>query len=333
VSERLSVGTLMAGRGEKVRGFLPVVGPGYRVEMPVTLVNGLTDGPTVAITAGVHGAEYPGIEAAIRLGRELDPRTVRGAVIIVSVVNLPAFHGRAVYLNPLDGRNLNRTYPGRPAGSISEVMVHEVYRQVIEPCDYFVDLHGGDMVEALVPFVIYFKSGRPEQDLVARRMANAFGIPRVVEGTTPGSAYAAAAAAGKPAILAEAGGQGILDEESVQLHLQGLRNVLSLLGVLPAPTAVPFSPSADPGRPSGPAELRPNLKMVWHSSDHLGLFYPAVRIGQRVEKGQKLGEIRDYFGDHVADVISQGAGEILFLVTCPPVSSGDPLLAVGAPNV
>lgn len=311
------VGHLRAGPGEKLRGFLSVTGPGYRVDMPVTVINGVAPGPTVGITAGVHGAEYPGIEAAIRLARELDPRQVRGAVVVVSVVNMPAFHGRSVYINPLDHRNLNRTYPGQPSGSISEVMVHHVYQQVIGSCDYFIDLHGGDMVEALVPFVIYFRSGRPEQDLMARRMANAFGIPRVVEGTTPGSGYAAAAAAGKPAILAEAGGQGLLDEESVQLHLVGLRNVLRLLGVL------------DGGSAPADVPLRPNLKMVWHRSEHLGIFYPAVRIGERVRRGQILGEIRDHFGDHLTHVVSQGEGEILFLITCPPVSPGDPLLAVG----
>ncbi|HEY3314064.1 MAG TPA: succinylglutamate desuccinylase/aspartoacylase family protein [Bacillota bacterium] len=313
--EPLQVGPLSALPGTKVRGFLPVNGPGYQINMPLTVIRSKNDGPVVGVTAGVHGAEYPGIIAAVQLAHDLKPDDLsRGAVVIVSIVNVPAFFGRATYINPLDGLNLNRTYPGKPTGTISEQMVHEHHKNVILSCDYFIDLHGGDMVEAILPFVLYFKSGNVEQDTVARKMANVYGIPRVLEGTVPGSGYAAAALAGKPAIIAEAGGQGLLDPQDLAFHVNGVKNILSLLGVMPLK--------------AGEVKLLPNLKMVWHSSSRRGIFLPRIKCGDPVVKGQSIGKLVDVFGDDLEDVVSQASGEVLFVVTCPPVNQGDALFAV-----
>ncbi|MHB0884877.1 MAG: succinylglutamate desuccinylase/aspartoacylase family protein [Bacillota bacterium] len=299
-----------------MRGFLTVDGPGYQVSMPLSIIRGVADGPVVGVTGGVHGAEYPGIEAAIQLGRQLDPKDIRGAVIITSIVNTPAFFGRATYINPMDGLNLNRTYPGRPTGTISERMVWDHQKKVIEACDYYIDLHGGDMVEAILPFVLYFKSGRPEQDDMARRMANVYGLGRVLEGTVPGSGYAAAAAAGKPAIIAEAGGQGLVGQADVDHHLNGVKNVLGMLGVLPGGTA------------PKDVKLLPNLKMVWHSSNRQGIVKLNVGIGDTVKKGQVVGRLTDLWGEDLEEVVSQASGQILFIVSCLPINQGDALFAV-----
>jgi uncharacterized protein len=112
----LKVGALSAGRGEKsfaVNEF-PVQGQQYR--LPMWLINGTEDGPTLVVTGGVHAAEYASIAAALDAGRSLDPRGLRGRVIVVPVVNLPAFTTRSIYVCPLDGRNLNRVFPGDAQG-------------------------------------------------------------------------------------------------------------------------------------------------------------------------------------------------------------------------
>lgn len=314
----LTVGEMTAEPGHSARGLIRTRVGTTTVEMPVVLINGRRRGPTVCVTAGVHGAEYPGIEAAIRLSRSLGADAVRGAVIVVPIVNVPAFQRRAIYVNPLDGVNLNRVFPGNPAGTITEVMAAALFREVVQPADALIDLHGGDLIEALAAFTLYYESGKSSVDATSRRMAEVFGIEYIVRSMAlKGCAYQAAAAMGKPAILAEAGGQGILDEGSVQTHSKGLTNVLRHLGVL----------DGEPEVPGKPVKF---LESTWLSAEEGGIFYPAVAVGQPVEKGQVVGEFRDWFGEPIARVEAPARGVILFLVTSPAINRGDPILAVGA---
>jgi len=313
--KEIRIGSLTAAPGQKVQGFLIIETIDYR--MPITILNGIDVGPTVGITSGIHGAEYPGIEAAIRLSRELDPAYVRGAVVIVHPVNVAGFHARSIYVNPLDGKNINRVFPGNPAGTAAERIADSIFQNVILPSDYYLDLHGGDMIEALVPFTIYSRTGRAELDNAAREMAKAYGLPYAVAGATAGGSYGAAAAAGKPALLAEAGGLGRLDEEAVLLHVRGVKNVLRHLGVL-----------ADGGtiRTDNVAFLS---GMSWLRSENAGLLYPMVKVGDRVTQGSEVAEVRDYFGNTIAKPVAPASGVVLFLVTSLAINVGDPILAVG----
>ena len=314
----IKVGDVTAAAGQVARGRIRIaVGTAAAVEMPVVVINGSRPGTTLCVTGGVHGAEYPGIEAAIRLSRSLRPETVRGAVIIVPIVSMPAFQRRAIYVNPMDGVNINRVFPGNPTGTITEVMAAALFREAVAQSDALIDLHGGDLVEALVPFTIYYQSGNAAVDEASRKMAEVYGIKYIVRSMAlRGGSYQAAAAMGKPAILTESGGQGILDEPSVQIHVRGVTNVLKHLGVLegiPEPTEHPvhFPQSS------------------WLAAEQGGIFYPAVSIWQQVEKGQDVGEFRDWFGEPIAKVPSPANGIVLFLVTSPAINKGDPILSVG----
>lgn len=315
MSTNFVVGTASAGPGEKGFGTLQV--PGTDVIMPVAVIRGRASGPCVCITAGVHGAEYVGIEAAIRTIGNLDPLTLVGTAVVVPIVNTPAFAARSIYICPLDGKNLNRVFPGAPEGTASERIAHTLFTSAIRRADAYVDLHGGDLSEALLPFTIYFAGAKPEIVARSRAMAEAFGISHIVAGTVSGGAFEAAAAAGIPSILPEAGGQGILDEAMVAVHVRGIRNVLAALGMVsgaPEPTAPPVHVN----------------RFLWLRSDHAGLFYPRVAVGDRVSEGEVLGEIRNWFGQRLAQVNSPADGEVLFLVTTLATNPGDPLLAIGA---
>jgi predicted deacylase len=314
----IKVGDVTAGPGQVARGRIRVaVGTAVVVEMPVVVINGTRPGSTVCVTGGVHGAEYPGIEAAIRLSRNLRPEAMRGAVIIVPIVSVPAFQRRAIYVNPMDGININRVFPGNPAGTITEVMAATLFQEAVAQSDAFIDLHGGDLVEALVPFTIYFHSGNATVDEPSRKMAEAYGIKYIVRSLAmKGGSYQAAAAMGKPAILTESGGQGILDEPSVQIHVRGVTNVLKHLGVLEATPAAGEQPVHFP-------------QSSWLAAEQSGIFYPAVSVGQQVERGQAVGEFRDWFGEPMAKVVSPAKGIVLFLVTSPAINKGDPILSVG----
>ncbi len=312
----LTVGPLRAAPGTKVTGLLAV--PGTPIEMPVTVVNGSAPGPRLAITAGVHGGEYPGIEAAIRTAAGLEARSVRGAVVIVHIVDVPAFAARSIYICPLDGKNPNRLFPGRAGGTASERLAHTLFTDVIAPSDAYVDLHGGDINEALVPFTITVASGNAAVDARAQELARVYGIRYVVQGRVGGGTYSAAAQRNIPAILAEAGGQGLLDEASLAVHLRGLRNVMRHLRLID-------------GAPE-PVDPVTMLTLHWVTSQHTGLFYVEVTPGQHVESGRRVGEIRDYFGRPRAEIRAPAAGVVLFTVTTPATNPNDPLFAIGAPE-
>lgn len=313
----LTVGTLTAQPGEKRYGIneFPVGGKPYR--LPMWLVNGTAEGPTLVVTAGVHPAEYASIAAALEFGQTSDPKSLRGRLVIVPVMNLPAFTARSIYLCPLDGKNLNRVFPGNPNGTASEQIAAWVFENVIKRGDYFIDMHGGDLIEALVPFTIFHKGGNAQVDATSIEMAKAFGIPILVSSETQGGTYSAASKAGIPAILTEAGGQGIWEAAAVKAHTQGLVRVMRHLKMRA-------------GGPPKAVRCRVLSKFLWLRSDHDGFWYPAVKVGAKVKKGQDLGHVTDWEGRVLQKAISPAAGRVLFIVSSLAINRTDPLLAVGA---
>src|SRR5712691_11814798 len=239
------LGARAAEPGQRAHGWVRVPGVEPPWEMPAFVIRGRQPGPTLAVTGGIHAAEYPGIASATRLAREVDPATLRGTLIVVSPVNSPGFYERSMYTNPVDGKNINRTFPGDPAGSAAQRVTHFLTTELITGADAYVDLHGGDLIESLVPFSIYLRTGRPEVDDTSQALADAYGLDYVLAAspdTVRGSSYTAAARLGIPAIIAEVGQQGICDPSSVSRHLAGLRRVLGRLRMLerdPAPVAKP----------------------------------------------------------------------------------------------
>ena len=313
----LKVAGLAAEPGQKVFGFVALEPAGQALRLPVYLINGTQPGPTLVVTGGVHAAEYASIAAALELGRSLDPHSLKGRVIVVPVLNVPGFPVRAIYTCPLDGKNLNRVFPGDAQGSGSEQLADWVFRNIVTQADYYVDLHGGDLIEALTPFTIVYRSSNEDVDRVSLEMARVFGIHYLVVSETSGSIYSAASRAGIPAILTEAGGQGIWREEDVAAHRDGLNRLMRHLGLLagPAPEPVPYT-LLD--------------KFLWLRSEHDGFWYPGVAVGDEVREGQVLGRVLDYEGATLQTAAAPADGHVLFLVTSLAINQGDPLLAVGA---
>jgi len=121
------LGPLHASAGEAVSGYLQVAALGDNgARIPVSLVRGAGRGPVLALVAGTHGYEYPGISALQRLRQSIDPRALRGTLILVHIANPPSFYGRTIYTSPADGKNLNRVFPGRPDGTLSERIAYEI---------------------------------------------------------------------------------------------------------------------------------------------------------------------------------------------------------------
>ncbi|MDQ7844255.1 MAG: M14 family metallopeptidase [Armatimonadota bacterium] len=316
---RTSFAHLTPGRGERASGMVRVPGIEPAWEIPAFVLRGGDPGPTLAVTAGIHCAEYPGIAAALRLARETDPAELRGTLIVVPLVNTPGFYERSMYTNPRDGKNINRTFPGRPDGTPAERLTHFLTTELLSGSDAYVDLHGGDLIEALIPFTLYPRTGREAVDRQSEALAEAFDLDFILAvgaDAVPGASYTAAAGLGVPAIIAEVGQQGILDPAAVERHVRGLRNVLIRLGMISGQEVLYASP-------------RRLERFVWLRAPTQGLFYPAVSAGQTVEAGQPVGEVRDLFGEPVGDLRAPASGPVLFVVTALAVRRDDPLLGIG----
>jgi uncharacterized protein len=316
-NQLLKVGALSAGRGEKCFGVSEFRVAGQPYKLAMWLINGKADGPTLVVTAGVHAAEYASIAAALDLGRSLQSENLRGRVIVVPVMNMPAFTARSIYICPLDGKNLNRVFPGDAQGTASQQIADWVFRNVIREADYYVDLHGGDLVEALVPFTIFFRSGNDRVDQISLEMAKAFGIRYLVSSETPGSTFCAASRAAIPSILAESGGQGIWTPDDVARHTNGLNRLMRHLGMILG------------GVPE-PAPFTLLERFLWLRSEHTGFWYPSVAVNETVRAGQHLGDVTNCEGRALQTAVSPADGVVLFIVSSLAINETDPLLAVGA---
>ena len=205
------------------------------LEWPCFHARGAADGPHLVVIAGIHGCEYSPIRGAVELMRGLDATTLTGSVTAVPIVNLASFRGRTPFVSPGDGKNLNRCFPGDPGGTYSDQLAHHVFTELIAPADALIDLHAGDLVEALEPFALY--DGSPVEG-TARAMAVAFGLPYLVRtertgAPIGGTTSAAAADVGVAGITAEVGGCGLLEADAVAAHVHGCRNAMRQLGMLP----------------------------------------------------------------------------------------------------
>jgi len=314
----LEVEQVRVAPGEKVEHVFQVDVGDRTVPLPVVMINGTQDGPRVAITGGVHGGEYVGMETARRLGKEIDPASVAGSIVIAVVSNVTAFQGRSVYLSELDQHNLNRVFPGNPNGDPSERLAYWLFEEIVRPSDYYVDLHGGDLTEALAPFVLYRETADKDVEEKSRQMALAMGIDCVIRVDVPCAAFSEAALAGIPAIIPEAGDHGMWEENTVGTFCEGVRGVLQHLNVLPGDRVIDESRHIYQDFP-------------FMRSPMNGFWYPEVKLHDRVQKGDPIGTITDYFGNPCHYITAPTDGEVVVVVTGLATNAGEIVagLAVG----
>jgi predicted deacylase len=295
---------------------------GGDLEIPFVDVRGAADGPHVTVIAGVHGTEYTSIAAVRRLAATLERDVTAGRVTAVPLVNPSAFWARSPFVVPADGKNLNRSFPGDPSGSDAEVLASRLLETFVVGSDFLLDLHAGDLPEALEPFVMYEESA---VEPASRELALAYGLGHVVRQTAAvrtvaGSTCAAAADLGIPAVVAESGQNGLLDPAAVARHTTGVTNALRHLGVLA-------------GRPVPGAELagRPAVEHEgWHwlRTPVAGWWEPEVPVGASVQAGELLGTVSELVGDVLHEVRAPDAGVPLFVTTSPAVVADGLLLGL-----
>jgi predicted deacylase len=321
----LTVGTATAHAGARANGVIQVpAGSDVAANVPVIVVNGVRPGPTLALISGAHGTEYASIVAAQKLAGAVDPAKLSGALVIAPLLNTASFAQVVPHLNPVDGKNMNRFYPGKADGTQTERISWAITNQVLEKCDYLIDFHGGDLDENLRRYAYWADTGKEQVDAVSRGMVLAFGLDHIIiqrnrAPVPPGGAVTVTRQAqnmGKPAIAVEAGHAGTVKSEDVDVFVNGSLNVMRHLKMLPG--AAP---------PVEHAVWMENPKVV--TADREGVFVPLVGPEAYVTKGMRVGYIADYFGDKVADVTAPVSGVVIYIRAIPSLKKGDNMVDIG----
>ncbi len=324
--QALTIGSVTARPGEKVSGYMDIpAGVDSATRVPISILRGRQPGPSLALVAGTHGSEVAPIIALQRVRQTIDAANdLRGTLILVHVANMPSFVHRTIYRNPWDQKNLNRVFPGKPNGTVTERIAHAITNQIIDKVDYVVDMHAGDGNESLRPYTYWIDHSIDERvDSLSKLMALAWGSDHIIIDTgrprdPAASLYTTNTALlrGKPAITTEVGYLGVPDEEMIARNHRSVLRLMRHLDMLPGPKEYVEHP------------VWIDRSEVLTSPDG-GTWHALVQRGETVQKGTPVGRLTDYFGNELAVVRSPMSGVVLYVVGTPAISKGEPVGMVG----
>ncbi len=280
------------------------------IYMPVHVLKGKLDGPTMFLSAAIHGDELNGIEIVRRVLASKTLRRLRGTLIAVPIVNVLGVVHQSRYLP--DRRDLNRCFPGSASGSLASRMANLFMEEVVAQSTHGIDLHTGALHRSNLP-QIRGNLANPK----VRKMGNAFGAPVLVDsGIRDGSLRDAATERGIPVLLYEAGEALRFDEAAIRIGVTGVLNVMRLLGMLPPRQK----------KPTRPFIAR---STTWVRAPGSGVFRANVPLGAEVAKGQKLGMLSDPFGTEEQAVTASAKGIIIGRSNLPLVHEGEAVYHIG----
>ncbi|MFX0542861.1 succinylglutamate desuccinylase/aspartoacylase domain-containing protein [Roseovarius sp. S4756] len=297
------------------------------IRAPLGVIRG-GDGPTALICGGNHGDEYEGQIIARRLFERLEPGDLAGRVILAPALNMPAVEAIS-RTSPLDGGNLNRSFPGEAHATPTREIAGFVATQLMPLADVAIDLHSGGTGTAYLDAAYLCLSGDAARDAQTRAMATAMGLPFamvVPPGDTPGDFDGAAHAAGCAMLSCELGGEGKVSQRALEAGWQGVLRVLNDAGIVSAAAATrlgakpaPQTRFLDLGAASAPV-----------TSDHHALAEPLVQMGEAVSAGQAIARLRDLHRLDVAaiDLIAPVSGVVAIQRAGAIVAPGDHLCVI-----
>jgi len=288
-------------------------------QIPITVIHGAQAGPVLTLAAGIHGDEFPAIYALQRIKQTVQPQTLHGTLILLHLANLEGFHARRVALSPVDEKNLNRVFPGRSEGTLTEQMAYFLTEQVIARTDYLMDIHSGSWNQALLPHVYSPVLNNTALDAETLAFAKSLGIPHIVlydeRPNDPNHSISfpnSAQTRGKPALTLEVGQLGQTHEQDIARIVRSCLNAMHFLRM---------------GVAKGDSRLQPTpilyQRLVSVVSTATGLFQPMVNVGQLVKQGQEVGWVSDYFGQRIATLRATVTGTVLMVKQTPPIRDGE----------
>jgi predicted deacylase len=289
---------------------------GSDLRLPVLAAAGASNGPVLAVLAGVHGDEYEGIRAIPQIFRAFDPAELRGRLIMVPVCNPPAYR-TATRSSPIDGLNLARVFPGDPHGTVTQRLAHALTERVIAPASLLIDLHSAGIAYTMPTLVGYPYADTP-LGRASRDAALAFGCD-VLWGHPPdpnagGRSISAAEQRGIPWIYTEAAGGGRALVADVTCYTTGVLNVMRHLSMLP-------------GRPAG-QPLRCHLLGAGNTDDPIrvdtsGYFISHVELLAPVTAGQTIGAVLDFAGEPIEQIRAHVDGRVVMIRGLPLIHAGE----------
>jgi predicted deacylase len=286
---------------------------GAVIDVPVHVIRSTEPGPVLLLMAGMHGDEVNGIETIRRLIRRDLLQPARGTIIAIPILNIYGFLNFSREVP--DGKDVNRSFPGHPRGSVASRVAHRFMREIMPLVDYGIDFHTGGAARANHPQLRCVLGEDPATDALAA----AFGAPFTLHARLrTGSLRATAHALGKPIIVYETGESLRFDEAGIEEGIAGTLRVLHHLGMGPA----------------GPAPARANVvcqRHRWLRARYAGLFRAHVALGDFVEEGQIFGSISDPYGGQSVRLECTASGYVIGLNYMPVVNQGDALLHLVMP--
>mgnify|MGYP001812560746 FL=1 len=287
---------------------VPSLVTGTHLSLPVRVCHGRDDGPTVAISAALHGDEIGGVEIIRRVNLRLDPKRLRGTVLTIPIVNVHGFLTGDRYLP--DRRDLNRSFPGSPSGSLASRIAHSFMTNVVRRCDVGIDLHTGSDHRTNLPQI----RGNLD-DPRTRELADAFGPPLMLHAQVrDGSLRAAAVEAGVTMLLYEGGEAWRFDDQAINVGTSGTLRVLAHLGMI------------DDDEAPGPVSPIVSRGSSWVRARRSGIAVMSVALGQEVVKAQHIAVIHDSLGRRLSQLSAPVDGVVIGMTQHPLVHQGDALV-------
>ena len=279
--------------------------------MPVQILRGKKAGPVMFVTAAIHGDEINGVEIIRRLLRMPLLKRLRGTLIAVPIVNVHGFIQRSRYLP--DRRDLNRSFPGHPTGSLASRIAHGIIGEIVNHADYGIDLHTGAVHRTNLPQIrVHLDNERNAE------MAHAFGAPLILDSRpAPGTLREYTSARDIPVLLYEAGEALRYEEACIRVGQRGIVNVLRKLGMLPKPS-----------RPTKQREAVIAAGSQWARAESSGVLRTVVGLGQKVAKDQVLGYISDTLGESETELRSPVGGLVIGKLNLPLVFEGEAIFHI-----
>ena len=288
------------------------------VTLPIQVLHGLRPGPAMFISAAIHGDEVNGVEIIRRVLRTLQPGNICGTLLCVPVVNAYGFIGRSRYLP--DRRDLNRSFPGSPNGSLAARLAHLMLTEVVKRAQIGIDLHTASIHRVNLPQIRCTYSDNPR----CRELSEAFGAQVVLESPErTGSLRKAAREAGIDVLVYEAGEGLRFDEFAIKAGVDGIARVMLQIGMLQLPEGVEPEPPPEAER----LRLFANASK-WVRAPEGGVLRSSKRIGDAVSEGDEIGVIANPYEDKDTPVRSPRRGIIIGRTTLPVVNMGDALFHI-----
>ena len=312
-NKAITIGGTTVAPGQRANINLPV-GDLYTatsLSMPMRVICGRSSGPTLFVSAAIHGDELNGVEIIRRLLKRKALKSIRGTLLAIPIVNVHGFLNQSRYLP--DRRDLNRSFPGFSKGSIAARLARTFFSEIVSQADYGIDLHTGAINRTNLPQI----RGNLD-DEVTLGLANAFGVPVIINANIrDGSLRACAAERGMPVLIYEAGEALRFDEISIRAGLRGITNVMRTIGMLPK--------LRRPARPRNPVLARSTR---WVRAPASGIVSDKVALGSTVAEGQRLAVIGDPLGTQEEIASAPCDGIVIGMSKLPLAHEGDALFNI-----